>query len=93
MDFLLIKGKDFSENFNFKNSQGKSIALPNGEFRLTLERGSFGRVYTLGNGLTRTRTNVTWRIDAEDTNFEYSTLYYTLYLDDQELARGIVRVQ
>lgn len=91
MDFVLFRGKEFSEDFNFKNPEGKSIALPNGDFKLVLERGRFAKVFRLGEGLTRTRTSVTWTID--DTDFEYSTLYYTLYLDDKELARGIIRVQ
>lgn len=95
MDFLLSRGRDFEEEFNFKNPKGRLIALPAGRFRLILEHGDFAREFTVENhGLSRTRTQVTWRIPAEQgADFEYSTLYYTLYLEDSELARGILRVQ
>jgi len=94
MDFVLLKGKDFSEPFNFKNAHGKSIAMPNGTYRVVLERGTWAHEYTIGNGLARTRTNITWTIPAEESaNFAYNVMYYTLYLNDDELARGVLRVQ
>lgn len=95
MNFVLTRGKSFHEYFEFKNAQGKPIAMPQGLFRLVLERGQFIREYTVANGgLQRLMNRINWTISAKDTtNFEFSTLYYTLYLDDRELARGIVKVQ
>lgn len=95
MNFLLVKGKDFEEFFEFKNTQGKPIAMPSGVFKLILERGSFAREYTvLNNGLSRMMNKITWRIPAaQSQDFDFSAMYYTLYLDDRELARGVLRVQ
>lgn len=94
MDFFLRKGVDFIEHFNFKNDAGKDIALPSGVFKLYLVRGSFAREYTVGAGLVRNRNSIVWKITKEQSqDFEYSTLYYTLYLDDTELVRGVLKVQ
>lgn len=94
MNFVLTKGKNFHEFFEFKNAQGRSINMPSGTFRIILERGSFVREYTKNNGLLCMPTRVDWKIPAEVTaDFEFNTLYYTLYLDDRELTRGIVKVQ
>lgn len=95
MNFVLVRGKDFLEHFDFKNDQGSPIALPAGVFRVVLERGGFAREYTVANGgLTQHSTRVEWRIPASDSSsFDFNTMYYTLYLDSQELARGVVKVQ
>lgn len=94
MDFLLTKGRDFEERFDFKNEQGKPLSAPAGEYRLVLQRGTFARVYKPGSGLYRGQTYVIWKIKASETeDFEYRTLYYTLYLNDQELVRGVIKVQ
>lgn len=94
MNFLLVRGNDFEEHFDFKNAQGKPIAMPTGQFRIILERGGFAREYTVGNGLSRLMNRVSWRIPAaQSQDFEFSTMYYTLYLNDQELARGVLRIQ
>jgi len=95
MNFTLTKGESFEETFNFKNAQGKSIVLPNGDFKVILERGSFAREFTVKNGgLSRLRTGAVWRVLAEQsTHFEFTVMYYTLYLDDREITRGILRIQ
>jgi hypothetical protein len=95
MDFLLVKGRAFKEHFNFKNENGKLRALPNGKYKIVLERGAFAREYTVENrGLMKQRTEITWNISAQESaNFEYTTLYYTLYLDETELARGVLKIQ
>lgn len=95
MNFTLVRGKDFSEVFDFKNQAGKSIALPNGQFKVVLERGTFAKEFTvLNGGLSRLRNRVTWTISANDTaDFDFATMYYTLYLDDSEITRGILRIQ
>ena len=94
MNFTLIRGRDFSENLDFKNAQGKPIALPSGSFRILLERGTFAREYTPGAGLTRMRNGLVWKISAQESNdFEFTTMYYTLYLNDNEIIRGILRIQ
>jgi len=95
MNFVLIRGKDFSEHFNFKNAKGSPIVLPNGTFKIVLERGSFAREYTVENGkLSKMRNRVVWSIpSAESIDFEFSTMYYTLYVEDREIARGLLRIQ
>lgn len=95
MNFVLTRGQDFYDFFEFKNAQGRPIAMPSGEFKIVVEHGDFVREYTRrNNGLLSKSTRVDWRIPASETaNFEYSTLYYTLYLDDRELARGVLKVQ
>lgn len=95
MNFLLVKGKDFEEHFEFKNAQGESIAMPSGQYKIILERGAFAREYTvLNDGLQNLRNRVNWRIPASQSkDFAFSTMYYTLYLNDLELARGVLRIQ
>lgn len=95
MNFSLVRGKDFSEHFDFKNAAGKPIALPNGSFRIVVEHGGLAREYTVMNGgLSRLRNRVNWTISArQSADFEFNTLYYTLYLDDEEITRGLLRIQ
>lgn len=94
MDFLLTRGRDFQEHFDFKNEKGQPLSTPAGVYRLLVTRGDFAREYTAGHGLSRQRTGIIWKISAKETqDFEYRTLYYTLYVDDQELARGVLKVQ
>lgn len=94
MDFLLTRGRDFQEHFDFKNDRGQPITAPNGVYKLTVTRGDFAREYTSGRGLSRQHTGLIWKIPASETkDFAYRTLYYTLYVDDQELVRGVLKVQ
>ena len=94
MDFTLFRGRDFQETFNFKTADGKSMTIPSGNLRIILERGTFGREYKPGKGLTKQRTQIVWQISKQESaNFDFSTMYYTLYLDDTELARGVLRIQ
>jgi hypothetical protein len=94
MDFKVNRGEMFSEEFNFKNPAGQSRSVPPGAYRVVLEHDTFVREYTVGQGLRPLRTKLTWTITPEETkDFEYNKMYYTLYLDDNELARGILRVQ
>lgn len=95
MNFSLVKGKDFHEHFDFKGASGKPIALPNGTFRVVVERAGFAREYTVMNGgLSRLRNRVNWTISADQSgDFDFNTYYYTLYLDNREITRGILRIQ
>lgn len=94
MDFTVKKGEKFSEDFNFKTATGQSIALPAGDYKLIVRHDSFVREYTIGKGLTKSRTKLVWSLTpAETKDFAYSTMYYTLYMNETELARGILRVQ
>jgi hypothetical protein len=94
MDFVLIRGKPFAEHFDFKNAKGRSLVPPEGLYRLVVEHGDFVREYRIGRGLTKTRSAINWNLAAKETaDFEYSTMYYTLYLDSNELARGVLRIQ
>lgn len=95
MDFTATRGQEFKETFDFKNADGKSIQPPAGEFKLILEHGTYAKEFTVENmGLDRQRTSVAWIISNDETNnFAYNTMYYTLYLESTELARGILRIQ
>lgn len=94
MNFLWVRGRDFQESFDFKNGTGKPIALPAGKYRVVLERGGFAREYTQGKGLVLQRTKILWTIKANQADdFEFTTMYYTLYLNDEEITRGILRIQ
>lgn len=94
MNFFMKKGQPFAEYFDFKNARGESIALPAGSFRVVLERGGFAKEYTYGNGLDRLANRINWRIPASETeSFVYSTMYYTLYLEDTEITRGVLKIQ
>lgn len=94
MDFLLTRGENFEERFDFKNEKQRAIVLPSGEYRIVLQRGTWVREYKVGAGLSKTRTALVWKIAASDTSdFEYRTLYYTLYKDDEDLVRGVIKVQ
>lgn len=94
MDFFLRKGVNFKEHFDFKNEKQKAIPTPSGEYKIVLERGAFARVYTVGDGLLRLRTSIEWTISGKESeNFEFTTMYYTLYLNDVEVTRGVLKVQ
>jgi hypothetical protein len=92
VNFTLRSGRPFSESFDFKNAQGKPISLPAGRFKLVLERGQYAREFTEGAGLTRQRTSLLWKVSDKE-NFEFSTMYYTLYLNDKEVTRGVLSVE
>lgn len=84
------RGKPFTEAFNFKSPQGKSVGVPAGEYVLTLERGSFVREF---RNLRRGSGAVIWDMTAEDTGaLEYENMYFVLSWNDTELARGVLRV-
>lgn len=95
MDFLARRGQSFNESFDFKSADGSPISLPPGHYLVTLVHGNDAREYTLENGgLERDVSSLRWKIKAsEATDFAYNTMYYTLYLNNTELSRGIVRVQ
>jgi hypothetical protein len=94
MDFVLQRGREFREEFDFKNTSGQIVSLPPGTYTLKVERGSFVRQYTVGNGLYKQRGKIIWRLpESETASFEYSTMYYELKFNERELARGIIRVQ
>jgi hypothetical protein len=89
MMFTASKGQPFAEKFEFKNSQGQPLVVPKGEFVLTLERGDLVRFPQL----RLQRNAVIWNMTAEETAaLEYSTMYFHLTFDGQEIARGILRV-
>lgn len=88
--FTAVRGTSFTESFDFKNDKGKPVAAPAGDFRVVLERGALVREY----GVKRLRTGVVWTMTSEETNeLEYSTMYFALYFNGQEIARGVLRVQ
>lgn len=94
MDFFLRRGVAFKEQFNFKNDKGKPLPVPGGLYKIILERGTFAREYRANSGLSRLRSALVWEISAEESlDFEFSTMYYTLYLNDQEVTRGVLKIQ
>jgi hypothetical protein len=91
MIFTASRGQAFKEDFTFKSPNGKLLAAPNGDYRLTLERGNFVKEYT---NLTRGRNSITWNMAADETKaLEYETLYFILTYNGSEIARGVLRVQ
>lgn len=95
MDFIARRGEEFRESFDFKNSQGQSIIMPTGTYKLILEHTPYVREFTEDNrGLRRKQAGLIWIIAADETSdFAYNVLYYTLYVDDTELVRGVLRIQ
>ena len=94
MDFLARRGQNFQERFDFKSADNKPIAIPAGELKIFLTHGTYAKEYSLGNGLNKQRATVFWTIPAAEVDsFAYNTMYYTLVLNDLELARGVLRVQ
>jgi hypothetical protein len=66
------------------------LAVPFGEYHLTLERGEFVKEF---DNLRVTINTIYWNMTAEETQeLEYSTLYFTLTWNGSELARGVLRV-
>ena len=89
MIFTASKGQPFREEFTFKNEKGKPVAIPRGDYRLVLERGDYVRE---GN-LKIAPNAIYWNMTAEETQaLAYSTLYFTLAFNGQEIARGVLRV-
>lgn len=89
MNFYAARGKDFVDTFEFKNAQRKPISVPSGTYKIVLERGPYAREYTP----TRGKNGLVWKVPAAEINdFEYSTLYYTLYLNNKEVARGTLSI-
>lgn len=91
MIFTASRGQAFKDKFTFKNEKGKPLNVPSGEYRLILERGEY---VTEFKNLTVLRDYIGWNMTAAETNaLKYSTMYFTLYLNGQEIARGVLRVQ
>lgn len=83
------RGAAFAHPFDFKNEKGQAVAAPAGDYVLHLERGASVREFSL----QRFRTGVVWNMTAEETqNLEYSTMYFVLNFNGQEIARGVLRV-
>lgn len=91
MIFTASRGQAFSEPFTFKNEKGQLIAVPAGEYVLTLERGETVRQF---RNLKRERGKIMWNMTANETKaLEYSTMYFVLTFNGTEISRGVLRVQ
>jgi hypothetical protein len=89
MIFTASRGQAFKEEFNFKNPQGRPIAVPKGDFRLTLERGSVAREVPI----KVVSGAIIWTMTADEvSNLEYTTMYFHLTFNGQEISRGVLRV-
>lgn len=85
------RGKQFSELFAFKNNEGKPIAIPDGDYAVTLERGDFVRHY---DNLRKLGTGVSWTINREEVDaLPFSAIYFSLTFNGGEIARGVLRVK
>lgn len=85
------RGKPFTEVFNFKDAGGGLLSVPSGEYKVHLERAGFVRYY---NNLGRVGHGLAWNISKEELDsFPYSTLYFSLLYNGEEIARGVLRVE
>lgn len=85
------RGKPFKEDFTFKDSSGRTIPTPVGAYAVTLSHGNFIKVFS---DLNRGPAGVYWTMTPQDTQgLEYSTLYFVLTFNGQEITRGVLRVQ
>lgn len=90
MTFTAFRGRPFKEEFTFKNTSGKVLTVPTGDYKVTLEHGVYVREYT---DLRQTRTTIYWTMTAEETKtLEFSTMYFVLTHNGNEVARGVLRV-
>lgn len=89
MIFTATRGKAFREEFSFKNEKGQPLAVPSGEYALFLERG-----HAVTEGTLRvTRNTIFWTMTADETAaLKYSTMYFHLTFNGQEISRGVLRV-
>lgn len=91
MLFTASKGKPFREEFSFKNSTGKEIAVPNGKYLLHLENGNIIREFS---DLRTTRSKIYWTMDSDEIDsLEFPVMYFTLTFNGAEIARGVLRVK
>lgn len=87
--FNASRGQAFREEFTFKNAAGKPLNVPSGNYVLTLERGNIVREFQP----RLARNAIQWLMTADETQaLEYSTMYFTLTYNGQEIARGVLRV-
>lgn len=90
MTFTAFRGEPFREEFTFKNAAGKVIPAPMGDYRVVLERGEFVKVF---RNLRITRNTIFWTMTADETDaLQFSTMYFTLTHEGNEVARGVLRV-
>lgn len=84
------RGKSFAEPFNFKNEEGEPVNVPTGHYTVSLTRGDYARIF---ENLRTIRTAVVWSLTADDVaTLPYSSLYFTLNFNGEEITRGILRV-
>jgi hypothetical protein len=89
MVLTAVRGQEFTEDFTFKNEQGKPVSVPAGSYILTLTRGNSIKQFNLNP----TRTGVIWTLTKQDTQeLEYNTFYFALTFNGQEITRGVLRV-
>lgn len=94
IDFIVKRGEPFTDKFDFKDSAGKPINAPSGDYRLVVEHGDYAKVFSIGRGLKKQRNGVVWSMSESETlDLQYSVMYYVLYFNDNELARGVLRMQ
>lgn len=91
MNFTASRGQDFVEEFTFKNAAGQALIVPAGDYVLTLERGSF--ISDASSNLTVQRNRIVWAMSADEVNeLKYSSMYFALKFNGQEVTRGVLRV-
>lgn len=91
MILTAFRGKDFHEDFAFKSESGEPVVPPVGDYRLVLEHGGFTKEYAR---LNRSHAGVVWALTKDEVeSLPYTSFFFTLNLNGQEIARGVLRVQ
>lgn len=91
MILTATRGQVFKEPFVFKNEKGQPLGAPSGDYRVYLEHGNDFAIEF--SNLTKLRSEVVWSMSgAQTAGLPYSTFYFRLTYNGEELARGVLRV-
>lgn len=99
MDFTIVRGDAFSEDFNFKNPDGSPANLTGMEFEILAEHGLWAVSLQNGTGLTVSLMSgkisvavpADWTYLLPYSYFKY-TLAYTFQDERTEVTSGMVTV-
>jgi hypothetical protein len=90
MIFSASRGQSFREEFTFKSLQGGLVAVPAGDWVLTLERGTFVKQFS---NLDSNANTIFWAMTADETReLPYSNLSFRLTMNGIQVASGVLRV-
>lgn len=90
MILTATRGQSFREPFTFKDANGRPAVIPQGSYRLILEHAPWSAEC---GSLARSRGELIWSLtEQEVADLPYSTVYFRLTFNGEELARGVLRV-